>query len=77
MNCGYIAQDGSEIHGPLTDEKVLLILPKMGGHGIYKILREHEVPIEEAFICVRHMVCGEQHLANPILTKHGLQSLKV
>lgn len=76
MNCGYIAQDGSEVHGPLTDEKVLLILPEMGGHGIYKILREHEVPIEEAFLCVLHLQVGKKDKANPILTKHGLAALE-
>lgn len=75
MICGYEAQDGSEIHGPLTDEKVLLILPEIGGHGIYKILREHGAPIEEAFLCVLHMQVGEKDKANPILTKHGLAAL--
>ena len=68
----YKAQDGSTIDGPLDDEKALLILPKIGGHGIYTILREQGAEIEEALLCVLHLQCGEEELANPILTKHGL-----
>lgn len=76
MSMVYISQkDGNNVSSPLTDETALLVIPELGGHGIYKILREQGAPIEEAVLCVLHMQCDDRILANEILVKYGLSPL--
>jgi len=69
-------EDGSAIKGPLTDETALLIIPCLGGHGIFRILREHGASIEEAVLCVLSIQIGDNGKASEILVKYGLEPLE-
>ncbi len=69
-------RDGSDVPAPLTDETALLILPELGGHGIFKILRSQGASIEEGVLCVLHASVGETDKANKIMVKYNLPELK-
>jgi hypothetical protein len=69
----FTGQRGEQIEPPLTDEKALLILPEMGGHGIYKILRDKGATVETAVVCVLSKCVGDIEAYEKILSEYGLR----
>lgn len=61
---------GDAIESPLTDETALLVLPKLGGHGIFKILRLNGATIEEAVLAVLYIITGEDDEYESIKAKY-------
>ena len=64
--------DGSTVQLPLTDETALLVIPKIGGHGLYVIYRESGMPINKAVFCVMCLMTGKIEQARAIKSEYGL-----
>ena len=64
--------DGSTVRLPLTDETALLVIPKIGGHGLYVIYRESGMPINKAVLCVMCLMTGKIEQARAIKSEYGL-----